>query len=112
LLLKMYEMVVDEDFPAKLRLVEAQESFFRIKIGNLFELRFVDRDNRVSVHIINNRRSLTIDYDGCHSGQIRARHLVEIAQYFIQYANDLDPKKRSDKTTRQNLEALGISVDS
>ncbi|MFA5125213.1 MAG: hypothetical protein WC473_05345 [Patescibacteria group bacterium] len=111
LLFKMYEMVVDEDFPARLWLAETQEESFRVKIGRLFELQFIDGKNRVLVHIVNNRHDRSANDDGDFSGQIRARPLVEVARHFIRYAHDIDPLNRSEKAVQQNLEALGIKIN-
>lgn len=111
LLLRMYGMIVDEDFPAKLLLIEAQENFFRVKIGQFFEIQFMDYNNWVSVYIINSRRDRNTDYDGFHFGQITSKSLMVVAQFLIQYAHDIDSKARCEKAWRQNLAAMGISIN-
>lgn len=111
LVLKMYTMIIADDFEVKLKLSEAEENVFRVKIGKFFEIQFLDCGNWVSTYIIDSRRVWSVDYDGCRSGQIRLEPFVESAQRLIHYAHDLKMKSYCDEVWLKDLAALRISTD-
>ena len=108
LVLKIYQYIIDDEFCANLKLLEAADDVFRIRIGRSFEVQFLNCGSWVSTYLLDSRKVWSVDYDGCHSGQIRLEPFVESAQRLIHYAHDIKQKAEMEDMWLKEIAALKL----